>query len=53
MSKYDFPTQLEYRKTKSGKRKTKKKKKDKRKNENQTNFTLLAKPIIYMEIIFG
>ena len=42
MSKYDFPTQFE-------KWKTKKKKK---KNENQTNFSLLAKPLINMEMIF-
>ena len=46
MSKYDFPTQFEYRKTKSGKRKKKERKK------NQTNFTLVAKPLINMEIIF-
>ena len=33
MSKYDFPTQFEYRKTKREKRKAK--------NEYQTNFTWL------------
>ena len=47
MSKCDFPTQLEYRKTKSGKRKMKS---EKRKNENQTNFILLAKPLINMNL---
>ena len=57
MSKYDFPTQFENRKMKKRKekkkqKKNKKKKKNEKTNENQTNFTLLAKPLINMVTIF-
>ena len=54
MSKYDFPTQFEKRKAENKKKKKKKHthKKKQKKNESQTNFTLLAKPLINMEIIF-